>query len=289
MSRRGVFTPALPGRHDLHARPIDRKDSTVDLICPATCRRALAALVLGTLSLAGMPAALAATPEQLADIDAKAEYAFFTADARALAALVAANEPLATSVQALERYQYAHAEFRRLQVAWRQQKAKDVEAAGSACLEAIDKANETDPHFVEGLALEAACAGYLGALGGLRGAVAQHRSEARLAAARELAPRNPRVLLVEGFSRWFRAGAGPAERAEARKAFERAARAFETVTATAPGEPSWGEAEAWLFIGRSLEASGDLLGARNAYEKSLLIAPEFAAARRGLQSLRAAP
>jgi cytochrome c-type biogenesis protein CcmH/NrfG len=118
---------------------------------------------------------------------------------------------------------------------------------------------------------------------------AQHRSEARLATARELAPKNPRVLLVEGFARWFRSGAGPADHAEARKAFERAARAFETVTATAPGQPSWGEAEAWLFTGRALEESGDLLGARNAYEKSLLIAPEFAAARRSLKALRGAP
>jgi tetratricopeptide (TPR) repeat protein len=248
---------------------------------------ALAALVLLAAALTGAPRAVAATPEELADFDAKAEYAFFTADARALAALVASNAALGSSAQALERYQYAHAEFRLLQVAYHLRRTKDVEAAGSACLASIEKANDTDPRFAEGLALEAACAGYLGSLGGLRGASAQRRSEARLAAAHELAPRNPRVLLVEGLTRWFRPGAGPADHAEARKAFEAAARAFETVTATAPGQPSWGEAEAWLFVGRALEEGGDLLGARNAYEKSLLIAPDFAAARRRIATLRA--
>jgi tetratricopeptide (TPR) repeat protein len=203
-----------------------------------------------------------------------------------LQALVAANAALASSAQALERYQYAHAEFRLLQVAYHLNRVKDVEAAAGACLATIEKANESDPRFAEGLVLEAACAGYLGSLGGLRGVSAQHRSESRLAAARELAPRNARVLLVAGLTRWFRPGASAADRAEARRAFEAAARAFETVTITVPGQPSWGEAEAWLFIGRALEEGGDLLGARNAYEKSLLIAPEFAAARRRVAALR---
>jgi len=252
-------------------------------------RCALAATALAAVALIAVPRAFAATADELEDVDAKAEYGFFTADARALAALVAANAALAASAQPLERYQYAHAEFRLLQVAYHLQRTRDVEAAGNACLETIEKVDEADPRFVEGLALEAACAGYLGSLGGLRGASAQHRSESRLAAARELAPRNPRVLLVEGLSRWFRPGAGPADHAEARKAFEAAARAFETVTATEPGQPSWGEAEAWLFIGRALEEGRDLLGARNAYEKSLLIAPEFAASRRRLAALRGQP
>ena len=250
---------------------------------------ALAALALSVVALGGATRAAAATPEELADVDAKAEYGFFTADARSLATLVAASAAFASSAQALERYQYAHAQFRLLQVAYRLRRTREVEAAAGACLETLDKVNESDPRFAEGLALEAACAGYLGALGGLRGVSAQHRSESRLAAARELAPRNPRVLLVDGMARWYRSGAAPADHAEARKSFEAAARAFETVVATTPGQPSWGEAEAWLFVGRALEEGGDLLGARNAYEKSLLIAPEFAAARRRVAALRGQP
>jgi tetratricopeptide (TPR) repeat protein len=264
-----------------------REASTLNPTCCVPRTAALAALA--AVLLLGAPHASGATPEELADFDAKAEYAFFTEDARALAALVAANAALGASAQPLERYQYAHAEFRRLQVAYHQRRTKDVEAAAGACLAAVEKANETDPRFAEGLALEAACAGYLGSLGGLRGASAQRRSEARLAAAAELAPRSPRVLLVAGMTRWFRHNASAADHAAAREAFEGATRAFETVTASDPGQPSWGEADAWLFVGRALEESGDLLGARNAYEKSLLIAPEFAAARRRVAALRGQP
>jgi tetratricopeptide (TPR) repeat protein len=257
--------------------------------CRAPRNPALAALAIAAAVLLGTARAPAVTPDELADFDAKAEYAFFTEDARALAALVGANGALGTSAQALERYQYAHAEFRLLQVAYHQRRIKDVEAAAGACLTAVEKASEGGSRSVEGLALEAACAGYLGSLGGLRGASAQHRSEERLAAAAELEPRNPRVLLVEGLTRWFRPGASAADHAAARQAFENSTRAFETVTASAPGQPSWGEADAWLFAGRALEERGDLLGARNAYEKSLLVAPEFAAARRRLAALRAQP
>jgi tetratricopeptide (TPR) repeat protein len=247
----------------------------------------LAAIALAALALLPAPRAAAATAEELADFDAKVEYAFFTEDARALAALVAADRPLATSAQALERYQYAHAEFRLLQVAYRGRRSKEVAAAADGCLDALDPLTEREPRDAEGLALAAACAGYLGAPGGLRGMGPQHKSEACIAQARELAPRNPRVLLVDGLTRWFRPGAGTADHAAARAAFEAAARAFETVTESAPGQPSWGEAEAWLFVGRALEEAGDPLGARNAYEKSLLIAPEFAAARRRVAALRA--
>ena len=224
--------------------------------------------------------ALALTPDELGDFDAKTEYAFLTEDAHALGVLVAASSALKDSAQPLERYQYAHAQFRLLQVAYHHQRVKDVEQAGAACLDALDRNGES----AEGLALEAACAGYLGTFGGLKGLAAQHRSEARLAAARELEPKNPRVLLVAGLMRWYTGGT--ASRADARRNFEAAAHAFDTVTETEPGRPTWGEAEAWLFVGRALEEGGDLLGARNAYEKSLLVAPEFAAARRRVAALR---
>jgi len=249
---------------------------------PAPLTAALALVVAGL----GAPAAGAASPDELADVDAKAEYAFYTEDARALASLVAQHAALASGTQSLERYQYAHAQFRRLQLAFRQKKPKDAEAAGGECLDTLAKLNDGDPRFVEGLVLEAACAGYVAALGGLHGLGAEHRRDARLAQAKELAPRNPRVLLVEGLLRWYRGGAGG--HAAARPSFEAATRAFETVTAGEPGQPSWGEAEAWLYVGRALEEGGELLGARNAYEKSLLAAPEFAAARRHLQAVRAA-
>ncbi|MBS0396914.1 MAG: hypothetical protein JSR54_20000, partial [Proteobacteria bacterium] len=83
--------------------------------------------------------------------------------------------------------------------------------------------------------------------------------------------------------------AGPAERAALRAPLAVAAESFGALSAGEPGEPSWGEAEAWLFVGRALELAGDALAARNAYERALLVAPEFAAARRCLATLRGQP
>lgn len=250
------------------------------------CRKSRLLGVLAAVALlTGAPPAHAATPEELADFEAKADYAFYTEDANALRGLLAEGAKLAESTRPLELYQFAHAEFRRLQLARVRGAVGQAEAAAEACLAALEKANETRSRFVEGLALEAACAGYLASFGGLRGLVAGRRSDARLDAARALDANNPRVLLTDGLVHWFKSDATAAERTAAQRSFARAAAAFDTVAATTPGEPTWGGAEAWLFLGRALETRGELLEARDAYEKSLLIAPDFAAARRRLAAL----
>jgi len=230
-------------------------------------------------------AARAATPEELTDAAAKADYAFFTEDRRALARLVAGLGAFGESSDPLELYAYALAEFRRLQLAARSHDDRDTEAAGSACLAALQKRSAASPRDAEALALEAACAGYLAELGGLRRLTAGHKRDVSLAAARSLAPANPRVLLTGALTTWFGSNATAATRSEARATFVRAASAFDAVAPAAPGEPTWGAAEAWLFVGRALEQDGELLGARSAYERALLIAPDFAAARRRLGSL----
>lgn len=244
------------------------------------------ALVLLLLTVGLATRAVAMTPTELADFDVKVDYAFFTEDARALARLMSAGESLATSAQPLERYQYAHAALRALQVALRQHRTRDAEATANACVSALEKINDDDPHFVEGHILEGTCAGYLTSYGGLRALAAARRSESRLAAAHALDPANPRLLLATGLARWYRPDATEADRRAAHEAFVRAAAAFDAVAGEpTPGEPSWGGAEAWLFVGIDLEGSGDYIGARNAYEKSLLAAPEFSAARRRLAAL----
>jgi len=236
------------------------------------------------IGLAGDAAAM--TPTELADFDVKVDYAYFTEDARALTRLMAAGQPLAGSARPLERYQYAHAALRTLQVALRQHRTKDAEAAATTCVNTLENVDDDDPRFVEGHILEGTCAGYLSAYGGLRGLAASRRSESRLVAAHAVAPANPRLLLAMGLARWYRPDATDADRHAAHDAFERAAAAFDAVAGEpGPGEPSWGGAEAWLFVGIDLEESGNFIGARNAYEKSLLNAPEFSAARRRLAAL----
>ena len=241
-----------------------------------------AALALGISA-----SAHAANTELLADAEAKSEYAYFTADRHALAELLAELKPLKQSSDPLDLYGYAHASFRRLQLAAIAHVPHEAELAGDECLDALDREGAALAGDAESLALAAGCAGYLAEFGGIKHLTAGRRRDASLEAARALAPANPRVLLTAGILGWFKARSSPAERLAVRTSFTRAAELFDRVAATAPGAPTWGGAEAWLFVGRGLEADGDLVGARSAYERALLIAPDFAVARRHLARLAA--
>ncbi len=260
-------------------------------LAPPDCsrRRPRGALVAwtGAWLLAIAPPAFAAQPDELADVTAKAEYGYFTEDRPALDHLISAIKGYRDSADPIELYAFAHAEFRRLQLAALAHQLKDAESAGSACLAALDKRSGLVPHDAEGPALAAICAGYLAELGGLKRLTDGHRRDSNLEAARAIAPNNPRVLLAIGVLGRFSTDGGAAQRAASGAALARAAALFDTVSETQPGAPTWGGAEAWLFVGRGLEEDGNLVGARNAYERALLMAPDFAAARRHLKRLSA--
>ena len=49
--------------------------------------------------------------------------------------------------------------------------------------------------------------------------------------------------------------------------------------------PGWGHAEAYLALGRELQAAAIMLGARNWIEKSLIAAPDYKAAQKQLAAL----
>ena len=60
---------------------------------------------------------------------------------------------------------------------------------------------------------------------------------------------------------------------------------FDVTSATSIDTPGWGHAEAFLALGRELQARGDQLGARNWIEKALIAAPDYKAAQRQLALL----
>jgi Tfp pilus assembly protein PilF len=54
---------------------------------------------------------------------------------------------------------------------------------------------------------------------------------------------------------------------------------FETARAGASTTPEWGAAEAYAYLGRALFDQRDVVAAREALERALLIAPEYTFAR----------
>ena len=106
------------------------------------------------------------------------------------------------------------------------------------------------------------------------------RIGSRLEEAVKLEPRNPRVRLVEALAQFDRAGKDEKEKVAAVAKLRTVAQMFETARAGATSTPEWGAAETYAFLGRALYDQRDVVGAREALERSLLIAPEYAFPRK---------
>jgi hypothetical protein len=100
----------------------------------------------------------------------------------------------------------------------------------------------------------------------LRAVWHQRRLRQALGQAETLAADNPRLLLVR--LRHLGDAALTAEAVTAAFRMRRGRNAF----------PDWGEAEALLLQSEQCLAAGDLRGARDALEETLLIAPDYTAA-----------
>ena len=243
--------------------------------------RRLASLALLLASaLAPVMVAHAAGEEDLADVDARIEYAYYTGDLRDLERLIGEHEALAASHQPWAAYQYAHAQFRRarlLEVAGNEGAAQ---AAARRCVQTLEAPPVPAPDVAEEQILIAACAGYVSHHGG--GAI-----DRALDHAAQTAPHNPRLLLARAFRLVASAGKAPsvALRQQQLAAARTAANAFSEPMATAAGAPSWGAADAWLLVGGRAEALGDWLTAREAYERCLVLAPDYAQVRVRLGAL----
>ena len=97
-------------------------------------------------------------------------------------------------------------------------------------------------------------------------------------AAMSLGPTNPRVWLVRGQGTMFT----PAEYGGGLKpAEEQLKRAIELFSKDTPkpGEPSWGKAEAHVWLGQVYAQMGDKAKAAEQYNAALAVAPSFAFAK----------
>jgi len=105
------------------------------------------------------------------------------------------------------------------------------------------------------------------------------------AKAMALGPQNPRVWLLAGISAMFTPpeyGGGLDRAADDLKR----SIAFFDKDAPKPGEPSWGRAEAHVWLGQVLAKQGDKPAAGAEYQKALDIAPSYAFAKRLAASVK---
>jgi hypothetical protein len=233
------------------------------------------------VSAAALLTATAAAPAaelSWRDVESRVQYAYYTEDAAALRGLdgIIAGED---SGDPLKRYYAALLAWRQAQLA-----SENAMAAGGAasaprhaqhCVSELDAALATRADFADALALRALCL----EAGGAR-ALAGYRAHRDLERALQLAGHNPRVLLADAMSDYQLAPERGGNRERALGKLRRTVDAFEAERGGVEQLPGWGAAEAWCLLARDLLDHADPVAARDALERALLIAPEFAEAHR---------
>jgi tetratricopeptide (TPR) repeat protein len=222
------------------------------------------------------------------DIEGRIQYAYYTEDARGLVALEEAVAP-AESHDALRDYYGAL-------LAWREALlvGQGVPLGGGRsaaqlldrCAQRIEQALSTKGDFAEGLTLRAACL-LSREYGSAHGSLTTHRAHKDLERAAQLAPGNPRVLLVDAVGDYELAGGGGGNKERALGKLRQASAAFEAERRDAERVPGWGAADSYYYLARDLLDHGDGVGARDALERALVIAPGYNRARALLSKLTA--
>lgn len=247
--------------------------------------------IIGSLALAGACSLTQAqgTSVDWADVEGRIQYAYYTNDARALDGVLVSLKP--GSDATTRSYFRALAHYRLAQILTVTKKSQAKDAIGD-CGEEIDTLVDSLPKVMEGLdetdenrqrRAEAYALGTACTLAGREMSSIPFgggRIGSRIEDAVKLEPKNPRVRLVEALAMFDRAGKDADEKEAALKNLRAVTVMFEQARAGATTTPEWGAAEAYAFLGRALFDMRDVVGAREALERSLLVAPEYAFARK---------
>ena len=247
------------------------------------------------LVVALTPAGARAAETNWLDIESRIQYGYFTEDTRSLHNLVeplAANDShdrlksyyaglLAYRLTLLaEPHEQPTAESRPPQATGKRDHSKnEARQSVEQCVSDLDQALQAQSNFADALALQSAC---LQMLSSWRTPFAGTRSTTQIHRALALAPRNPRVLLLEAIGDYQHPKSNAAQSCSK---FKTVAEVFETERADVDHVPGWGAAEAYTWLGRCYLDVGDGNSARDALERALLIAPEFGQARRLLATI----
>src|SRR5271165_229151 len=148
--------------------------------------------------LTALLAAAAAMAQEGGDIQAQILYAYQTEDSNTLTNLIQnlANQVNNDSADTALRYHLAHAQYRFGELS-RQRHSREAAAALSDCINELKPVLEKDDKSVEALALQSACYSGLADLKSIEAVLLRSRAAERLKAAFKLAPRNPRVVLLQ--------------------------------------------------------------------------------------------
>jgi len=250
----------------------------------ASIRMHLAIKTLLCLCFVGLPlvaGAVNAADASWAELERRIQHIYYIEDLHTLANLDGVLEDRSNSGDdsAPEKYYAALASYR-LTLLSLPLEPKRAEDASQRCVDNLKELLATESNSAEALALQSACLSTLAELKSWRAPFANARSYTLLEKAMELAPDNPRVLLLDAINEYERPILLGGDKERAFGKLRVTVAAFEAERRAGKHSPGWGAAEAYTFLARSYLDRGDAPAARDALERALLIAPEFITARR---------
>ncbi len=144
-----------------------------------------------------------------------------------------------------------------------------------AAVECLQKATEIDPQAAEAYALLSSAYGRQIGLNPIKGMVLGRRAEKALKRAVQLAPDNPRVVLVAAIRDFNTPEMFGGSKEKGLQGFQRAAELFAQEGPIAPIHPAWGHSRTYAWLGLVYQERGELAQAQVAFAKALAINPDF--------------
>lgn len=146
----------------------------------------------------------------------------------------------------------------------------------------LKQATTTDAQMADAWALLAGCYGQMMGLNPMRGMTLGSDADEAMEQAKELAPKNPRVWIIDGTSDFFAPSMFGGDKERALRKFKNAARLAEQESIDDPLAPDWGHAEAYAWTGLAHMEAERYEKARTAFEKALALDSDFGWVKYGL-------
>lgn len=139
----------------------------------------------------------------------------------------------------------------------------------------LNKAISIKEGFAEAHALLSGSYGLKASGGMFAGIKYGPKSNKEIDKALQLAPNNPRVLLLDGIGLLFTPSMFGGDTEKAITQFNEAAKEFEKFTPKDETMPHWGKVEVYAWLGQAYEKQKQYEQAKQAYEKALKLNPDY--------------
>ena len=267
---------------------INRHRECLCYLSAMNCSARVGRLLLPLLLAISAPVAGESTAE-FDDAVARLQFAFYTGDTRSLEEMLMllGDFEVEASLAAAQSYQLAYGNWKLAQLYSQpdderpRPNAKSIaNKAAKACVQHARATITKDPRVADVYAIEAVCDNFSGNGASSTGCA---RSKS-MRTALTLGAENPRVHFINALCATDVEGdPGTVDRLRAVVA------RFEAAPPSQPGKPDWGHAEALTLLGESYLKRGEMVAARDALERALVLAPDYRQAQKLLQTAATRP